>query len=84
LSGLDISGLSSSDGGIGDLSLESDSGASALDDNLPDLEMDGLDLNAPMQPPSGGGANKKLSPGAKTGTALDDFDIDLGDLGDLG
>ncbi|WP_339136220.1 MAG: hypothetical protein WGN25_20440 [Candidatus Electrothrix sp. GW3-4] len=84
LDGLDIPDLSSSGGGEGDLTLESDPGSSALDDDLPDLEMSGLDTQEFVPPPDGMEAKKKLSPGAKTGTALDDFDIDLGDLGDLG
>ncbi|WP_417908545.1 hypothetical protein [Candidatus Electronema sp. PJ] len=76
-------------GDIGELSLEglSDSGktgkkgkAKSAADMLSDLSMDGLDLNKPMSPPPTSTADKKLKPAAKTGTALDDFDIDLGDL----
>ncbi|MCI5208102.1 MAG: hypothetical protein D3910_04795, partial [Candidatus Electrothrix sp. ATG2] len=77
LDGLDIPDLSTSGGELG-----------ALDETLPDLEMDGLDIEAsvsspstPVPPPSGAGKDNVPSPGAKTGTALDDFDIDLGDLG---
>ncbi len=55
------------------------SGKSATD-TLPDLAMEGLDLDAPTLPPAASAAGKKLRPAAKTGTALDAFDIDLGDL----
>lgn len=40
---------------------------------LEDLEVDGIDLGTPA-------AGGKVMPSVKTGTALDDFDIDLGDL----
>lgn len=50
------------------------------DDALPDLAMEGLDLNTPILPPATSAAGKKLRPAAKTGTALDEFNIDLGDL----
>lgn len=77
--------------GIGELSLESEGGKAASKtagkkettkstDTLPDLSMDGLDLNSPILPPAASAAGKKLRPAAKTGTALDDFNIDLGDL----
>ncbi|HFQ90531.1 MAG TPA: hypothetical protein ENK27_10700 [Desulfobulbus sp.] len=46
---------------------------------LEDLEIDGLDLDAPP-PVAGSAAGGRLPPAVKTGTALDDFDIDLGDL----
>lgn len=42
---------------------------------LADLEVDGIDLEGSSAPKSG-----KAMPSVKTGTALDDFDIDLGDL----
>lgn len=42
---------------------------------LADLKVDGIDLEA--APAAGTG---KVMPAVKTGTALDDFDIDLGDL----
>jgi hypothetical protein len=44
---------------------------------LEDLQLDDLDLESPSPPPAKG---KKLAPGMKTGTALDDFDLDLGEL----
>ncbi len=46
---------------------------------LEDLEIDGLDLDSPP-PVAGSAAGGRLAPAVKTGTALDDFDIDLGDL----
>jgi len=42
---------------------------------LEDLEVEGIDLQSSSAPASG-----KVMPSVKTGTALDDFDIDLGDL----
>lgn len=42
---------------------------------LEDLEVEGIDLESSSVPTSG-----KVTPAVKTGTALDDFDIDLGDL----
>lgn len=81
--------------GIGELSLEdgaaADSGPttgkgkgggkkSGAADKLPDLSIDGLDLNAATLPPAKSAAGKKMRPAAKTGTALDEFNIDLGDL----
>lgn len=42
---------------------------------LADLKVEGIDLEA--APAAGKG---KITPAVKTGTALDDFDIDLGDL----
>lgn len=42
---------------------------------LEDLEVEGIDLESSSAPASG-----KVMPSVKTGTALDDFDIDLGDL----
>ncbi|MGR0480271.1 MAG: hypothetical protein ACTFAL_02375 [Candidatus Electronema sp. V4] len=50
------------------------------DDALPDLAMEGLDLDTPILPPTASVAGKKMRPAAKTGTALDEFNIDLGDL----
>jgi hypothetical protein len=49
-------------------------------DLLSDLSIDGLDLDAPILPPASSAAGKKMRPAAKTGTALDSFDIDLGTL----
>ncbi len=47
---------------------------------LEDLHFNGLDLEAPARFVSGSAAGKRYSPSVKTGTALDKFDIDLGDL----
>ncbi|NOQ47294.1 MAG: hypothetical protein GQ559_11620 [Desulfobulbaceae bacterium] len=47
---------------------------------LEDLQLDGLDLESSATPVAGSVAGRKLTPSVKTGTALDDFDIDLGDL----
>ena len=47
---------------------------------LEDLQMDGLDLEMPSLPPAGSATGKKLGTSVKTGTALDEFDIDLGEL----
>ena len=57
-------------------------GAKKADDSLPDLDLDldGLELNSNSLIPAGSAAGKKLRPAVKTGTALDDFDIDLGEL----
>lgn len=76
---------------LGELSLESaDTGKGRKKDKkaegeqgfdlLSDLSVDGLDLDAPILPPASSAAGKKMRPAAKTGTALDSFDIDLGDL----
>ena len=42
---------------------------------LEDLKVEGLDLESAPQPAEG-----KVMPSVKTGTALDDFNVDLGDL----
>jgi len=47
---------------------------------LEDLQMDGLDLEIPSLPPAGSATGQKLRPAVKTGTALDGFNIDLGEL----
>jgi hypothetical protein len=47
---------------------------------LEDLQMGDLDLDIPAMPPAGSATGEKLRPAVKTGTALDDFDFDLGDL----
>lgn len=44
---------------------------------LEDLKVDGIDLDSP---PGGVAESDKVLPSVKTGTALDDFDFDLGDL----
>ena len=47
---------------------------------LEDLLVDEFDLEMPSLPPAGSATGKKLRPSVKTGTALDQFDIDLGEL----
>jgi len=47
---------------------------------LEDLQVEDLDLDAPAPLMSGSKIGGKLMPSVKTGTALDDFDIDLGEL----
>lgn len=47
---------------------------------LEDLNFNGLDLDTPAKLVSGSAAGKRFLPSVKTGTALDKFDIDLGDL----
>nr|WP_321465764.1 hypothetical protein [uncultured Desulfobulbus sp.] len=47
---------------------------------LEDLNFNGLDLESPTKIISGSAAGKRYLPSVKTGTALDKFDIDLGDL----
>lgn len=56
--------------------------AAAAKGGLPDIDlgMEGLDFNPTAPAPAGSAAGKKLKPAAKTGTALDDFDFDLGEL----
>jgi len=48
--------------------------------SLEDLNTSGLDLEAPARLVSGSAASKRFFPSVKTGTALDKFDIDLGNL----
>ncbi len=47
---------------------------------LEDLQVDNLDLDSPAPLVSGSKVGGKLMPSVKTGTALDDFDFDLGEL----
>lgn len=47
---------------------------------LEDLQLDDLDLDSPANPVMGSAANQKITPSVKTGTALDTFEIDLGEL----
>ena len=47
---------------------------------LEDLHIDNLDLESPAPLVSGSKVGDKLMPSVKTGTALDDFDFDLGEL----
>jgi hypothetical protein len=67
-----------------ELTLENDDRAVAASGrsgaHLEDLQTDDLDLDT-LSPQSPGKMSQKiLRPSVKTGTALDDFDIDLGDL----
>ena len=48
--------------------------------SLEDLNFNGLDLESPAKIITGSAAGKRYLPSVKTGTALDKFDIDLGDL----
>ncbi len=52
----------------------------AAGSGLEDLQVEDLDLDAPAPLVSGSKVGDKLMPSVKTGTALDDFDIDLGEL----
>jgi len=47
---------------------------------LADLQVEDLDLEAPAPLVAGSKVGDKFMPSVKTGTALDDFDIDLGEL----
>ncbi len=58
----------------------SPSPSSPMKAGLEDLNFNGLDLDTPSKLPSGSAAGKRYLPSVKTGTALDKFDIDLGDL----
>lgn len=51
---------------------------------LEDLQFNGLDLDSPAKLVTGSAAGKRFLPSVKTGTALDKFDIDLGELFDDG
>lgn len=54
--------------------------AVAVGSGLEDLQVDDLDLEGPAPLVTGSKVGGKLMPAMKTGTALDNFDIDLGDL----
>lgn len=58
----------------------SPSSPSPMKAGLEDLNFNGLDLDTPSKLISGSIAGKRYLPSVKTGTALDKFDIDLGDL----
>jgi hypothetical protein len=47
---------------------------------LEDLQVNGLNLDAPAKFVVGSAAGKRYLPSVKTGTALDKFDVDLGEL----
>jgi len=53
---------------------------SAPGSGLEDLQVDNLDLESPAPLVSGSKVGDKFMPSVKTGTALDDFDFDLGEL----
>ena len=53
---------------------------SGIKAGLEDLNFNGLDLDTPAKLLTGSAAGKRFLPSVKTGTALDKFDIDLGDL----
>jgi len=59
---------------------QSSSAPESFSSGLEDLQVDDLDLNAPAPLVAGSKLGEKLMPSVKTGTALDDFDIDLGEL----
>jgi hypothetical protein len=54
--------------------------SSEIQSGLEDLNFNGLDLDTPAKLVSGSAAGKRFLPSVKTGTALDKFDIDLGNL----
>lgn len=54
--------------------------SSGMTTGLEDLNFNGLDLDTPAKLVTGSAAGKRFLPSVKTGTALDKFDIDLGDL----
>jgi len=56
------------------------SAPSAASSGLEDLQVEDLDLDAPAPLVTGSKVGDKLMPSVKTGTALDDFDVDLGEL----
>lgn len=58
----------------------SPSSPSPMKAGLEDLNFNGLDLDTPSKLIGGSAAGKRYLPSVKTGTALDKFDIDLGDL----
>jgi len=47
---------------------------------LEDLQVNGLNLESPTKVVAGSASGKRYFPSVKTGTALDKFDIDLGEL----
>lgn len=79
LGGLSLESAESADAGKGRKKDKKPDGEQEFD-MLSDLSIDGLDLDAPILPPASSAAGKKMRPAAKTGTALDSFDIDIGDL----
>ncbi len=71
--------LDSGDEAAPALATRSAPAAGGASGGLEDLEIDDLDLDSPS-PVAGSAAGGRLPPAVKTGTALDDFDIDLGEL----
>jgi len=65
---------------VASLSQPSPSTSSEIQSGLADLNFDGLDLDTPAKLVSGSVAGRRFLPSVKTGTALDKFDIDLGNL----
>jgi len=59
----------------GEFAFETETGEEHEAGELEDLEVEGIDLEGSSAPKGG-----KVMPSVKTGTALDDFDIDLGEL----
>ena len=57
-----------------------DASPAAAGSGLEDLQVEDLDLGVASPLVAGSKAGDKLMPSVKTGTALDDFEIDLGDL----
>ncbi|MDW7774168.1 MAG: hypothetical protein SCH71_14885 [Desulfobulbaceae bacterium] len=77
---LDISDLAPDDEPVGepveeDFAFDSEPAGEHTAGELEDLVVEGIDLEISSIPNSG-----KVMPAVKTGTALDNFDIDLGDL----
>ena len=62
------------------ISLEEAKAPSGLSSPLEDLQFSGLNLDTPPKLAVAGPAGKKHLPSVKTGTALDNFEIDLGEL----
>jgi hypothetical protein len=54
--------------------------SSPVSGSLEDLNFNGLDLETPAKLVTGSAAGRRYLPSVKTGTALDKFDIDLGEL----
>ena len=65
---------------VASLSQPPPSTSSEIQSGLADLNFDGLDLDTPAKLVSGSVAGKRFLPSVKTGTALDKFDVDLGNL----
>jgi len=66
--------------GISEIEPEQLKAPTARPNGLEDLNVNGLDLDATAKLVASGATGKRYIPSVKTGTALDSFDIDLGDL----